>query len=186
MPRVPIVIAVEGGQKYRALSKQLKELGDEGKGLQADLRKAVRDAGRPVVRDVKSAITTLPIKGSRGGGTKARAEFAAARARTERGRANLRKRSGLRRTIASAVQVKQRTTGIRIEVNGRRLPPDQRTLPMALESRRGWRHPVFGDRENWVTQKGGPWFFVSIIKHAPTFRAAIEKVMADVRQRLRG
>ena len=148
------------------------------------MRKAIRNAGRPALADVKAAVLALEVRNVGGGGRTERAEFVASRARTERGREKARRGAGLRQTIAAAIGVKLTANGIKIAVNGNRLPPKQRTLPMAIGARRGWRHPVYGNRDVWVTQRGRPWFHPTLQKHAASFRRAIENVMDDIVKRI--
>lgn len=79
--------------------------------------------------------------------------------------------AGLRETIARAVAGSISTgsarTGVSVtwKVAAAKMPNKQRRLPKAFNSAKGWRHPVFGDRENWVTQHGTPYFDSTIKRH---------------------
>lgn len=185
MAEAVIFVALTGGLEFRELSKRLKSVAD-GKRIQRELNAAIRKAGQPAVNDVRRSVLGILVRTkSHGGGRKERAEYAAARARTARGKALARRRgAGLRRTVAGAVKVQITSTGIRIICDGRRLPPKQRSLPQALGARRGWRHPVFGNRERWVTQFGGPWFYVPILRHSDDFREAVWQAMAEVEREI--
>lgn len=70
------------------------------------------------------------------------------------------KSSGLRRKIASSIKANISTRGgdvrIRVKTNRTVLPENQRTLIAYSNSRRGWRHPLFGDRDHWYGQKAFP------------------------------
>ncbi|MGH8575346.1 MAG: hypothetical protein ACREXJ_00170 [Gammaproteobacteria bacterium] len=184
MPGLPIFVAVDGAQKYRELSKRLKAAGPEGKGLRRELNKAIRQAGRPAVADAKAAVLALSVQGTRGSGRRQRADFASARAATEAGKLAIYRRSGLRGAVAGATRVRTTSVGVKIVVDGKKLPPDQRTLPRHLDRAKGWRHPVFGNRDVWVGQRGGPWFFATLRRHAPAFRRAIVTAMNDIERRI--
>lgn len=73
--------------------------------------------------------------------------------------------------------------GIRIHVSARKFGEYGKTLPKYLDAYRRysrWRHPVFGNENNWVEQQGKPYFGKTIKKHARDFRSAIQKAMDDV------
>jgi hypothetical protein len=79
--------------------------------------------------------------------------------------------AGLRETIARAVggsiSTGSRATGVSVtwKVAAAKMPNSQRLMPKNFNRAKGWRHPVFGDRENWVAQKGTPFFDDVIKKH---------------------
>lgn len=164
--------------QLRELSKQLRA-GNHGE-LVAELRKAVREAAKPVLTDVQATVRALQITGAggestgaRGGGGKARGAHAASRARTDAGRARLSGHTGLRDTMARITRVRSLARGVTIEVNAARLPEDQRHLPQDLESSKGWRHPVFGNRRVWARERGGPWFYPTVRRHQEDFHTAL-------------
>lgn len=72
--------------------------------------------------------------------------------------------AGLRESIANAVtgsiSTGSRSTGVSItwKVRAAKMANSQRRLPRDFNRAKGWRHPVFGDRENWVVQRGTPYF----------------------------
>lgn len=177
-----LVVAVQGAQRLKDLSAQLKQAGRGD--LQMELRAAIRTAAGPALADTRAAILGLRIKGTRGGGRRAREEFATQRVRTEGARERARRRTGLRRTVAAATGLRVRARGVTIECNSSRMPADQRNLPRALDSPRGWRHPVYGNREVWAHQMGGPWFYKTLLGHAPAFRKAISDAMDDIAARI--
>lgn len=177
-------IVITGASQLYELNRRLKAVDRK---LATKLRKNIRAGAQPAVAATKQAILTLPVAGSRGGGNKARTEHRLSKARkvTEKSAARAARKSGLRRTIADAIKVDIRTgsktASVRILVDESRLPPDQRTLPRHLDSARGWRHPVFGRRDDpWVTQKGRPWFEVTIRKHADEVRSSIVAAMDEM------
>jgi hypothetical protein len=79
--------------------------------------------------------------------------------------------AGLRESIARAVSGGISTSSARTGVSvtwkaaAAKMPNKQRNLPKGFNSAKGWRHPVFGNREVWVAQKGAPFFDAVINKH---------------------
>jgi hypothetical protein len=79
--------------------------------------------------------------------------------------------AGLRETIANAttssITTGSAVTGVSVtwRVRASKLANSQRKLPKDFNSRKGWRHPVFGDRKNWVVQYGTPYFDDVIKRH---------------------
>jgi hypothetical protein len=193
MPPIRLSLAAQNVQAYRALSKRLRQ----GKpDLRKKLRASINEAGKPVLDEVKERIQTLHVSSGHGGGARRRQMFAMveagrrahARGADVRGAAlRASKRStGLRTRIAAATKLQITAKGVRFVVNSSQLPESQRTLPRHLDSPKGWRHPVFGNREVWVDQKGGPWFADTIKRRAPEFRSAIVKAMDDISQEIEG
>jgi len=183
MPPIRVSVSAQNVHQYRQLARTLRETGQTD--LRKKLRQAINDAGRPVLDEVKERVSTLHVTSSRGGGGMQRARFKASRARTVKARDRLlRKGRGLRSEISSATKLQITTKGVRFYVNSQLLPADQQSLPRHLDSPTGWRHPVFGNKSNWVSQKGGPWFADTIKKRAPSFRQAIVKAMDDVAKEL--
>jgi len=87
--------------------------------------------------------------------------------------------AGLREAIANAttgsISTGSKATGVSVtwKVKGGRMPNSQRKLPKAFNSPKGWRHPVFADRENWVVQHGTPYFDVRIKTHRGELESAV-------------
>jgi hypothetical protein len=178
MGNVRVSLAAQNVGQYRELARKLRDAGR--KDLRSALRKRISEAGKPVVEDVRAAVRDLRVT-SHGGGTAQRRRYNVSRAKTTKAADRAQRRAaGLRQTIASATRLQQTTKGIRIVINSQRLPEDQRSLPRRLDSDKGWRHPVFGNRSNWVSQKGGPYFATTIKKRAPAFRQAIVDAMDEI------
>lgn len=185
-------VRITGAEQLGGLAKRLKQAGDQGKGLNKELRKAIRDGAKPAVAATKAAVKTIPVTGTRGGGRKAREEHAVGRSKAgteEKRRAKAQRGSGLRQTIAAAVRLKvatgSRNPRVRIEVDSARLPPDQRTLPSHLDNPKGWRKPTFG-HDPWTKQYGKPWFKVTIRRYLPAVRAHIVRAMDDIAKKAEG
>lgn len=168
----PIDVKIQLGKGFADLNKKLK--GAE-KSLRTELNKAIRDSTKPAVADLKAAVMAIDSKvtgkSGVGSGEVSRAIHAGS------GKIQRKRSHGLRATIARSIQTKITTsgsrTGVRIRIDGTKLPADQQKLPKALDSANGWRHPVFGNKSVWVTQKGQPWWAVTVNKHRDDIRAKI-------------
>jgi hypothetical protein len=162
---VPIWVAVEGAEQLRDLTKRLKAQGD-GR-LQKKLRSSIRQAAKPAEADVRASVMRVKVTSSRGG-----------RARPVRSR-------GLRARTARAVGTSVSGRGtIRIRVSAQKFGEYGRTLPKYLDAElnryQRWRHPVFGNQDNWVAQRGDPYFFSAVRRHRRDFRRAVFAAMDDI------
>lgn len=175
-------LRIEGADQLRALSAKLATA---DKPIKQELQRTLRAAAKPVLAEVKS--TAL-----QGGRSNSYATSAAA-ARTyhafTRSKAKNRARalnkaaegSTLRQTIAAAnaVSVSTASTGVNVTFKMRSsvLPPDQRKLGRKWNQAKGWRHPVFGDTEVWVSQTGTPYFDKVIRRNGDGLAAAARVAM---------
>jgi hypothetical protein len=155
--------------------------------LRKQLNKSIKDAGRPIVENVRNAAQGLHSNSSHGGGARQRQKYAASRARTERAAANALRRSGsLRRRVASATTLESTQRGVRFVVRSAQLPPDQRSLPRHMNSEKGTRHPVFGNRDNWVSQTWRPagFFSKTISQKSHDFRRYIGAQLEEIKKQI--
>lgn len=193
----------QAGQQFRALAKKLRQAGAVD--LRSALRQKIAAAGRPVLDEVKQAVRDLNVTSTSVGGKKlrqaasgshgsgvgqrrqervsrakptAKADLAKARQRAAR------RGAGLRETVAAGVKLQVTAKGVKIIASSAQLPDSQKSLVRRLDSDKGWRHPVFGNRKVWVAERGGPWFAATIKPKAPAFRAAIVDAMEDVKKQL--
>lgn len=137
--------------------------------LRTALRRRIRDAAKGVAEDVKAEA----LKPGEGVGTKA--GWTPRIVRT--------KKTGLRQNIAGAVKVGILTgnsrSGVRITTNA--------PLAGAWQARRGWRHPVFGDRDAWVQQRGRPdYFYGTVWAGRDRVKTAVEEAMKEAADSLKG
>lgn len=177
---MPIWVSVQGAQQMRELSARLKEAGRGD--LQKQLRKRIKDAGQPVVRDLQGAV--MRVRVTRGADPFARRTqetgVAPRRSTARWGRRS----TALRARTAKATGISMTRRGIRIVVSARKLGDYGTTLPKYLDGTirgyKNWRHPVFGDENTWVTQHGSAYFFNTITAHRAAFRAAVFAAMDDI------
>ncbi|SCL43262.1 hypothetical protein GA0074692_6794 [Micromonospora pallida] len=95
----------------------------------------------------------------------------------------------LRQAVAAGVESMVRLDGRRAGARIRaRKTPDVRgfaSAPKRLNARRGWRHPVGGNYDVWVTQVGRPgWFDDTLRPLRPRLRAAAARVLDDRARRI--
>jgi len=117
-------------RQFVALGKALKDAGN--KDLKKDLNKRIKKAAQPVVKSQRGRVKQL---------SSAPSEW---------------RKSASRRTRVKADLKTKKRAGVRIIT-----APVKGEGAYARYMNRGkWRHPVFGDRENWVTQHVQPrgWF----------------------------
>ena len=162
---MPAVTIRDSGDLKR-VNRQLREQAN-GKELVRDLRTGLRDVLRPIANEVKVAHRSAP---SRRGGARRRG-------------------GSLRAALARATRVEVRTTGrmagARIRVDGRKMPAGQRSLPAYWEGyKRPWRHPVYGDRDAWVTQSARPTFDRTVEPHEDEADRKVEQVLEGIRRKL--
>lgn len=191
MANARISFSANGYDEWRRTAKALRKAPAE---LRANLRKQIMQAGQPVLDEVKSAARSIPVTSSRGGGTKRRQTYSALQAgrRAHAGERDVRQAAlrasrrpaGLRARVAAAAKLQVRARGIRFIIDSSNLPESQQSLPRHLDSAKGWRHPVFGNREDWVHQQGRPYFGSTISKRATGFRTAVLKAMGETASKI--
>lgn len=151
---------------YKALGKAHPE-------VKKALRRQLTALAKPIVADVKRAAMSIPSSGGDVTGT-----------RKKKG-ATL----GLRAALANATKSDFATMGegaavhIRvssskfISVSGR-----PRTIPYYMEGRRkrDWRHPVYGNKDNWVKQSSHPFLMGTVRKHKDEFEKACLEAVNEV------
>lgn len=135
----------------------------DGKALRRDLLREIRGVARPLVPDLQSAVRALPDV------SPAAAE------------------PSLREAVASQVTVgarlSGRSTGVKVTVGTKKDPRGFRFAGRKLNRRGGWKHPVFGNREAWVTQTGREWFEPTILRRRDEVtRAVMDAVEAMARR----
>lgn len=182
-------ISSNGGADFRALAAKFRNAGARGAAIRKATTAAIQKSLALITDDQKTEIMAWETGGSAGRGTARRQAFTEARARrrfertgrTSRARKEHSLRSYIRAAIKSRVAYTGRRIGAKVFVDASALPPSQRTLPQHVDSKRGWRHPVWGNRRKWVRQQGIPYFSRPIERHREQVRrevqAAVDHVM---------
>jgi hypothetical protein len=148
--------------EFRALVGKTSQLDPA---LKRALRKQLKRAAEPAAEDVRQVVLLPPESSGNGPST------------------------GLRQGIAEGITVALMTgkkAGVAIRATTRALPEKQKTLVRAYGARKGWRHPTFGNTEQWRTQLGRPDYFGgTIYAHREQVTDAVEKAMAEALETLR-
>lgn len=181
MVSASIIISNEGARDLRMLGERIKQAGRTD--LRKKMRKNIRDAGQPVVADLRRAV--MGVKVTRGNDPylrRTQETGVAPRRSTDRWGP---RSTGLRMRTARALTLSQTRKGIRIQVSARKFGDYGVTLPRYLDTEasprwKRWRHPVFGDPDVWVEQSGSPWFFVTFSKHKSKFIDAVDDAIDEM------
>lgn len=186
MARAPVFVSIEGAAQLKELSARLKKA--DRNDLQKALRANIKEAGKPIVSELRTAV--MGVKVTRGDDPfarrTARTGIAPRRSTTRWGQRS----TGLRTRTARSIAISQTRKGIRIRVSATRMGPYGGSLPRYMDAElnryKNWRHPVFGNPEVWVAQRGSPWFLVTIRNHRTQFRKAVFDAMDETGRRLTG
>lgn len=151
-------------QALRLLARAMREESD-GKQLRKDLTKELREALVPARSAVRSSIMSMSSAGMSVG-------------------------PSLRKSVAQKVTIQVRMSGKASGASLRtRTTPNIRgfdNAPKRLNRKRGWRHPVRGNTEVWVTQLGKPdWFDDPIRRGRATYRGAVLAAMENAAKRIK-
>lgn len=157
------IVKVAGQDEFNRLSRRLKEAG------RGDLRRRmireIRKAGDPALQATKAAWMGVEVTSTQGGGSS----------------------SGLRGRVAAATRISVLGSGIRIRVEPGQVDPTYgKALSYGLDGLGRWRHPVFGNRENWTQQAGQEVFYKTLERFEPRWRAGIEKAMDETAALIEG
>jgi DNA-binding protein YbaB len=171
-------VKVLGTKSFEVFAAKCREAGSDGKGLQREIRRALKDGAEPVAEDARQNVMALSSQGGRGGARAARTAFAVGKRKkklSEAAKAKIHGGTGLRSSAARATKVTVtmggNTAKAEIKVNASLMPASQRKLPRHMNTGR-WRHPVMGNPDNWVTQTVEPprWFDRAMDKGGPKVR----------------
>ena len=184
MPARNNAIELDLGADWKRLQAKLKKHGD-GKLVRKEANRMIRALAKPVVADLAESVLKVDSDGKRGGGSKRRDTHNGGRAK--RGGA------GLRATISRSIQTKIMTgnddrQGVRIRVDGGKLPPEQRGLPKYMEGRGRLRHPVVervGRPVVRVTQTFSPqWWQPVVDRHRSRMRTGMRGILDYIESEL--
>lgn len=158
----PFGLGVETHDGLAALVRALRAE-EDGKELRKDLAKNMREALKPGAQQAKNSIMGMV---SLHGATPAL-------------------RTSIARKIRPEVKLGGRWSGARVKAfktkNIRGFP----NAPKRTNRASGWRHPVYGNRENWVQQRGKlEWFDRAFQGREGLYREAVEAAMNDMARRI--
>ncbi|MER6534681.1 hypothetical protein ABT215_12900 [Streptomyces sp900105755] len=155
-------IFVRDSGDLRRIGRELRRMDD--KELKKRFRKELRAAAAPLVPKVRASIRSIP---------------------SSRGYSPDGLRGALSRATRLQVKTAGRQAGVAIRVDGRKMPAHMKSLPSMVEGKKRWRHPVFGNRENWVTQGAEPYFYHVVRVAGPVSRRAVSKVLDGISRDIR-
>lgn len=127
-----IAIQIDSAEWYR-LSKQLRAYDPK---LLTALRKRLRNAGQFAVNKIRANLAMPSPDGGPDTG---------------------KSRDILARATKVTISFSQKQAGAKVTTSGRNLPPENRAV-LKVYNKHQFRHPVFGDKQTWVTQRGRPYF----------------------------
>lgn len=137
----------------------------DGKALRRDLGKNIRKALAPAVAEARAGIRSMSSAGLpvEGGGL----------------------RQAIARRIRAQAKLSGRTPGARVRVSKRGMPRGFELAARRTNRRKGWRHPVYGNRNVWVSQLGKPgWFDDPMRRGRPRYRAAVLAALNESARRI--
>jgi hypothetical protein len=140
------------GPDMKAVAAKLDKLAPA---VRKHLVQELRTAAGPAAAGVQRAVRALPSKSDGTG-------------------------AGLRQSIAAATHVRVNLAGAKVTilVAGAELGHTQRMLPKYLDgTKTPWRHPVHGNRNNWVTQKAKPFFGVTLRQFKASFNKSAGRAL---------
>ena len=92
--------------------------------------------------------------------------------------------SGLRLRLVGCLRTIDDVNGdesyVSLFMDVHRMPSGQYALPITMEGLKRWRHPVFGDRQVWVTQSPHPYFYPAVAGADFGTRAAIDAGLEEI------
>lgn len=163
-------VRVRRYEKFGTLARRFRDAADGD--LRRDAVNELQSAARPVLGAVRASVlsASFPVVPAGDGGTPSK---------------------GLRERLAAASHATPlpQGSGVRFQVEYGEVDPKWgRRLAMLtdVELAPRWRHPVFGNRNYWVTQQGRPWFFSSIRPAAPAFESGVRRAMDRTARKISG
>lgn len=84
--------------------------------------------------------------------------------------------TGLRAKVAAGVHVeRQGTGGVRVQTS---MPTkSEGIIPRGLDRPKGWRHPLFGDKNHWFSNPGYDWFISTFSNAEDEVKRNLEDVL---------
>lgn len=140
------------GPEFDRVEKALREVDST---MRVRLREAMRDEIKPAVQKAQARVRTLPTPSQAGS-------------------------TGLRRRVSRGVKIQNGGPSL-VRVITTMVDPSEAIIPRGLDRTAGWRHPVFGNKDNWVRQRGYSWFRETLADARPDIVGALTDVLEDAR-----
>lgn len=157
---VDLSVSTEG---IAALDRALRAE-EDGKALRKELAKNMRDALKPAAELAKSGILSMASAGPSSSPAL---------------------RSTIAKKIRPEVKLGGRWSGARVKA---KKTPGLRgfaNAPKRTQRPGGWRSPVFGNREVWITHQGKPqWFDHAMEGRQAQYKQAVHAAMEDMARRI--
>jgi hypothetical protein len=123
-----------------------------------ELRKELAKAARPFLPRVRAAIMNIPTTGNRHTGLRVR----------------------IARSVEAYSHIDFTVVRVGVRVSTQKMPSGQKSLPLMMEGVKLWRHPVFGDDTNWVTQEPHPYFEEGMAGYGAASQMAVGRAMESI------
>ena len=160
-----VTVDSHGANGLAALGKAMRAE-EDGKALRKDLTKELKTIIAPIVSEARGAATGMPSAGLEHDGEPLRAAIA--------------------RRIVGEVRFSGKSTGIRIRAKRKGMPRGFEHAPKRTNARGGWRRPVYGNKEVWVTQIGTPDWFDDVMRdQRPDARTKCLAAMESMARRIK-
>jgi hypothetical protein len=152
-------------------AKRVREISQVDPEFKKSIKKRLKTAAQPVVEEVKRAALAIPATKEVEGTRKKKGE-------------NLGLRASLANATVADVNPTKKGAILKIKVSTSKFMSASgrpRTLPYYIEGRRKreWRHPVFGNMENWVAQQPHPFLGVTVLPHKTEFASQVTQALDD-------
>ena len=183
-------MAAEDLAEFRRAAEALR---GADKTVMSEVGKSMRAVARPVVAQIRAEVRSskgespkgvhaseverqlhvLSLAGKRG--------VALSERQVRSVQKRIAKMTSLRESIASAsgasVSAGEKKVELAFKVRASQLPASQRKLPRRWDQENGWRHPVFGNRNVWVSQRGHPYFRKTVYRSKDELKAGVLDAM---------
>jgi hypothetical protein len=138
---------------------------DDSKQLRKDLLAGIKRAVEPALPEIRSGLMGMATAGLE----------------TEA--------PGLRTTVLRKLKIKATLSGapkVRVSIGRTGMPRGFDLAARRLNSKKGWRHPVFGNRDVWVEQMGEPEYFDKPLRsRKEQMQQAVMGAVQEMRDRIR-
>lgn len=162
---MPVELTIEQ-RALLELGRALKREAD-GKELRRDLIRELKAPLQPAVAEIKSGVMAIGAGGLPPGEGEPL-------------------RPAVVRRIRAEVKLSGKAIGVRVRARKTEAVRGFRHAPKRLNSPKGWRHPVYGDRNRWTVQFGNPNYFDRPLEgRRGEFRHAVLEAMEATARRIK-